>query len=129
MPADSAFIAARQGKPGDLRRVVADSYEGKRRLRSRPIISVSCVVIAMSFLLAGRAYRNLTTVRQNGLRLIWWLLLQRFVDFCFARDRTCLSRRRRFHAGAVERFGHEAPPQNGAAARRAARRPVADECS
>jgi hypothetical protein len=27
----------------------------------------------MSFLLAGRAYRNLTTVRQTALRLIWWL--------------------------------------------------------
>src|SRR6516165_10656651 len=38
-----------------------------RRLRSRLIVSVSRVVIAMSFLLAGRAYRNLTTVRQNGL--------------------------------------------------------------
>jgi len=73
-----------QIRPSSLR-------DRKRRLRSRPIISVSCVVIAMSFLLAGRAYRNLTTVRQNGLRLIWWLLLQRFVDFCFACDRTCLS--------------------------------------
>jgi hypothetical protein len=46
-----------------------------RRLRSRLIISVSRVVIAMSFLLVGRGYRNLTTVRQNGLGLIWWLLL------------------------------------------------------
>jgi hypothetical protein len=27
MPEDSAFIAARQRKPGDLRRVVADRYE------------------------------------------------------------------------------------------------------